>query len=272
MKKLLSLIFILVLSIFIVGCNSSKETTTNTSGQGSSNEQKTAGKIDTITKFSDALTTEQKKTENIINDYEGMPIMELFTPQLNLTSGVFYDVLNIDNKDGRFEGKFALSGHDGYIEKKGNISNFGYDYIVAEDNQNGKGKGDHLVESGVFDSDKQYYKSEQYTERDGKKISVSYTEFQRLADGTFLVLQSEGNAFDSRGEEVNSNKFIYLVIGEGRYDFVIAKADIGPSFVPVLLSDKGEMTKEQANELFKSSGWKIEQTGGIKDGKLVKDQ
>lgn len=278
MKKILSIVFVLVLTISIAGCGASKDTAgssanqSSASGTSTSSDSKTSGKIDTITKFCDALSAEQKLTEQIINNYEGMPILELVTPQQNLAAAVFYELLNMDNKEGKFEGKFGLSDHNGFIEKKGNISTFGYDYIYSQEKSFGNSKkGDRIVENGVFDADKQYYKSEEFSERDGKKISVSWTEFQRLADGTFLVLQSFGNAFNGKGDAVNSNKFIYLVIGKDRYDFVIAKANIGPIFTPVLLSDKGEMTKQQASELFKSSGWTIDETGGIIDGKLVKD-
>lgn len=277
MKRIFVIILLSILAISLVGCGATNDTTnkeqsSNESDANTSANSTATGKIDSITKFTDAFTTEQKMTEQIINDYDGMPIMELVTPQLNLASGVFYDLLNLDNKEGRFEGKLGLSDNTGFTEKKGSITNFGTDYIRAEDQSFGNTKkGDRVIEIGIFDATKQYYKSEQSTEREGKKISISFTEFQRLADGTFLVLQSEGNAFNGKGEEVNTNNFIFLAIGNDRYDFVIANDVKGPSFTPVTLSDKGELTKKQAIEIFKSFGWTIEQTGGIENGKLVKD-
>lgn len=277
MKKICCIIIIAFLAVAVVGCGTTKSTSSNTNNSTqstttSSSTSISSGKIDSITKFTDAFTAEQKKTEQIINDYDAMPIMELVTPQLDLASAVFYDILNLDNKDGHFEGKIGLSDHTGFEEKKGSVTNFGSDYVVAENQSFGNTKkGDHFVENGTFDTTKQYFKSEKYTEREGKKISATISEFKCLADGTFLVLQSNGNAFDGKGEEVNSNKYIFLAIGKDRYDFVIAEDVKGPSFTPVLLSDKGELTKQSAIETFKASGWTIEKTGGIVNGKLVKD-
>lgn len=271
MKKILSILLILLLAISMAACGSSNDTGGGSAEQSDSSGAGTSGKINTITELSDALVETQKQTEDIVNGYEGIASLDLLTPQLNLATGAFYDLLNIDNKDGRHEGQLFMSNHDGFIEKKGSVSNFGYDHILDRDGSLGDKKGDRSVENGVFDSQKQYYKSEQYLEREGKKTRTSYHEFQRLADGTFLILHSTGYNFDSMGNPKNYNKIIYLIVGTDRYDFVVAEAEIGADFKPVLISDTGEMTKEEARERFESSGWTTKVTGGIKDGKLVED-
>ncbi|AHM58111.1 hypothetical protein EAL2_808p06080 (plasmid) [Peptoclostridium acidaminophilum DSM 3953] len=277
MKKSFVIFLTLLLVASLVACGPSKDTESGSSSQGSteqsdSSETGSVGKIDTITELSDALSETQKQTEDIVNSYEGLASIDLFTPQLNLITGAFYDLLNIDNKDGRHEGQLFMSNYDGFIEKKGSISNFGYDNILDRDGSLGDKRGDRSVENGVFDSQKQYYKSEQYLEREGRKTRTSYHEFQRLADGTFLILHSTGYNFDSMGNPKNYNKIIYLIVGTDRYDFAVAEAEIGADFKPVLLSDTGEMTKEEARERFESSGWTTKVTGGIKDGKMVEDQ
>jgi hypothetical protein len=243
--------------------NASVATTTTKAGASS--------KIDTISKFSDELTNTQKLTEDIIDAYDGMPILALVTPQLSLISGIFYELLNIDNKNGRFEGKIALSNNPGFIEKTGDISKFGYDYVLQADNSMSGKKGDRNVENGIFDVSKQYYKTETYVERSGKKTNRTITEFLRLANGNFLILQSGSNALDFSGNAKNANTFVFLIIGKDRYDFVTAKATIGTEFTPILLSDKGEQTKEQMIALFKSATYTIDKSGGIKTGKLTLD-
>ncbi|MBN2432792.1 MAG: hypothetical protein JXQ27_15055 [Acidobacteria bacterium] len=229
-----------------------------------------------LTKISDMLdawNTLYDQNEAVINDYEGMPIMELVTPAATFIGSVQFDILNLDNKDGQYSGTLPLAGYKGQMEKSGSMITFGWDHTMEKD---GFGplakKGDHLLENGFLDLDKEYYREERTTDRAGQRIARSYNEFKRLADGSMICLVFNGQAMDARGNAATSDSVIYLHNGPGRYDFVIAKGTTGPGFTPFSFAEKGDLTKDQAIELFRNAGYTIDKTGGIKDGKLVLDK
>jgi hypothetical protein len=214
-----------------------------------------------------------KQNEKAINDYEGMPIMGLVTPQLSFVASVQFDLMNLNNQDGRFEGKLMLAGYQGFVEKAGAKITFGYDDTLEKDGFGPNAKaGDRKAASGFLALDKEYYVCETYTERAGKKIVRDYTEFKRLADGSMVCLDLNGQVFNMRGDEDLSDNVTYLHNGPGRYDFVIAKGKTGPEFKNISFADAGDLTKEQALELFKAAGYMIETSGGIQGGKLVVDK
>lgn len=66
-----------------------------------------------ISDYSEAWNELYNQNEAAINKYEE-PIMELVTPGLEFVSGVQYDLLNMENKDGRFEGKLMMAGFPGF--------------------------------------------------------------------------------------------------------------------------------------------------------------
>jgi len=225
-----------------------------------------------ITDIADAWNALHSQNEKAINDYEGMPILELVSPGLAFVTGVQYDLLNMDNKDGRFEGKLMLAGFDGFVEKAGAKFTFGYDHVMEKDGFGPLAKaGDRKVENGVFDANKGFYQAESYTERGGTKILRQYHEFKRLGDGSMICFDFSGNAIDSKGDERTYNTFTFIRNGKDRYEFVIAKAEIGPEFNIVSLADEEDMTKERAIDIFTAEGYRIDKTGGIKDGKLFVD-
>ncbi|HZX47541.1 MAG TPA: hypothetical protein VFF83_09735 [Clostridia bacterium] len=225
-----------------------------------------------INDIADAWNALYSQNEKAINDYEGMPILELVSPGRAFVTGVQYDLLNMDDKDGRFEGKLMFAGFDGFVEKAGSKFTFGHDYVLEKD---GLGPfanaGDRKVENGIFDTDKEFYQAESYTERGGTKILRQYHEFKRLGDGSMICFDFSGNAIDAKGDEKTFNIFTFIRSGKDRYDFVIAKAEIGPEFNIVSLANEGDMTKERAIEIFTAEGYSIDKTGGIKDGKLFVD-
>ena len=223
--------------------------------------------------ISDAWSDLYKKNEAVINRYDGMPIMELVTPPLTFLSSVQYDMLNSDNRDGRFAGRLMLAGYQGFVEKAGAKITFGSDHMLEKDGFGPSAKaGDRMVEKGSFALDQELYISETFTERAGRKISRGYTEFKRFGDGSMICLAFSGQTINGKGDEAISDDVIFLHNGKNQYDFVIAKAKTGPEFKSISLADKGDLTKEQAIELFKTAGYAIDQTGGIKDGKLVVDK
>jgi hypothetical protein len=87
-----------------------------------------------------------------------------------------------------------------------------------------------------------------------------------------ICLALSGQLFNMKGDEDLGNDVIYLHNGKNLYDFVLAKAKTGPEFKSISFADKGDLTKEQAIGLFKAAGYTIDQSGGIKDGKLVVDK
>jgi hypothetical protein len=223
--------------------------------------------------MSDAWSDLYKNNEAVINRYDGMPIMELVTPPLTFLSSVQYDMLNSDNKDGRFEGRLMLAGYQGFVEKAGAKITFGSDHTLEKDGFGPSAKaGDRMVEKGSFALDQELYISETFTERAGSKITRGYTEFKRLGDGSIICLAFSGQTINGKGDEAISDDVIFLRNGKNQYDFVIANAKTGPEFKSISLADKGDLTKEQAIELFKTAGYAADQTGGIKDGKLVVDK
>jgi hypothetical protein len=223
--------------------------------------------------MADAWNELYKQNEAVINRYDGMPIMGLVTPPMTFISTVQFDLLNIDNKDGRIEGKLMFAGYNGFVEKAGAKITFGSDHKLQKDGFGPNAKaGDRNVENGSLALDKEHYNSETFSERAGRKISRSYYEFKRLGDGSMICLAFSGQIFNMRGDEDLSDDVIFLHNGKNRYDFVIAKAKTGPEFKSISFADKGDLTKEQALELFKAAGYTIDQSGGIKDGKLVVDK
>lgn len=223
--------------------------------------------------MADAWNELYKQNEAVINRYDGMPIMGLVTPAVTFIAGVQFDLLNIDDKEGRIEGKLMFAGYNGFVEKAGAKITFGYDHKLQKDGFGPSAKaGDRNVESGSLELDKEYYISEEFTERAGRKISRSYHEFKRLGDKSMICLAFSSRIFNMRGDEDLSDDVIYLHNGKNQYDFVIAKAKTGPEFKSISFADKGDITKEQALELFKAAGYAIEHSGGIKDGKLVVDK
>jgi hypothetical protein len=223
--------------------------------------------------MADAWSSLYSQNEKVINGYEGMPIMELVTPPTTFIATVQFDLLNINNKDGRFEGNLMLAGYAGFVEKAGAKITFGYDHKLEKDGFGPLAKaGDRNVENGSLLLDKELYISETFSERAGKKITRNYTEFKRLGDGSMVCLAFNGRTLNMRGDEELGDDVVFLRNGRNQYDFVIAKGKTGPDFKSISFADQGDLTKEQAIALFKSMGYAIDQTGGIKDGKLVLDK
>jgi hypothetical protein len=93
-----------------------------------------------------------------------------------------------------------------------------------------------------------------------------------LGDGSMICLNLSGQTLNAKGDAVISDGVIYLHNGKNQYDFVIGSNKVGPAFKTISFADKGDLTKQQAIDLFKAAGYTIDKTGGIKDGKLVVDK
>lgn len=282
-KRIIALTVLLFVAVWTSGCGG-KDASQAPSGETASAAKPAetaaapapeAGKkgFQKIGDFMDAWSALYNQNEAVINGYEGMPIMELVTPPTTFIGTVQYDLLNLEDKNGRFEGTMMLSGIKGFVEKAGSKITFGYDRTLEKDGFGPSAKaGDHQVEHGSADLDQRYYKDESATERGGKVISRSANEFKQLADGSMICLVFNGQTINFRGDEETSDSVIYVHNGKGVYDFVVGKAKTGPGFAGFSFADKGDLTKEQALALLQASGYALDKSGGIKDGKLVLDK
>ncbi|HQM64801.1 MAG TPA: hypothetical protein PK176_15920, partial [Acidobacteriota bacterium] len=208
-----------------------------------------------------------------INNYEGMPIMELVTPATTFIGSVQFDMLNLDETDGHFTGRLMLAGYPAVMDRAGSMITFSYDFKREKDGFGPLAKaGDRMVENGSLDLKQGYYKTEDFTERGGTRIARSYHEFKRLGDGSMICMVFSGQAVDARGDAQPSDSAIYIHNGKDRYDFVVAKGTAGPGFTPMSFADKGDLTKARAIEQFQSAGYTINKSGGIRNGKLALDQ
>lgn len=238
-----------------------------------SGEDKTAGKdgLNQISDFSDAWNNRYTMNEAAINNCEEV-MLELATPGLQFVTGVQYDLLNMDNADGRFDGELMLAGYPAFLERAGSKMNFGFDFIREKDGFGPTAKaGDRLVESGDCDLDQGVYRSENSTERDGKVISRTYSEFKLLDSGEMICFMTYCNGLNLKGEENTSNYSLYIKAGKDQYDFVLGKANTGTSFDKITIIDKNDLTKDEARSLMENAGFTIEKTGGISGDKLVID-
>jgi hypothetical protein len=280
-KMTLKISVILIVSLWITACgggNSPQKTAADsTSVSRPAESAAVSAPVKTgFQKLGDVLEAWNalyNKNEAVLNAYEGMPIMELVTPAMTFIAAVQFDLLNPDNKDGRFEGVLPLAGFKGFLEKAGSKITFGFDRKLEKDGFGPRAKaGDREVENGSLDLDQKYYRAENFIERAEKRISRSYAEFKQLADGTMICLVFDGQTINMRGDEETSDSVIYLHNGKNQYDFVLAKGKTGPGFKSISFGDQGDLTKDKAIEGFKAAGYTIDQTGGIKDGKLVVDK
>ena len=275
--KTMALYIILCLALVISGCGGSS----NTSSTGDDDQKQAAsskksdGKpssgFNKISDYSEAWNEVYNQNEAAINKYDE-PIMELVTPGLEFVSGVQYDLLNMDNKDGHFEGKLMMAGFPGVLERKGSKMSFGYDYIRDEDGFSPAAKaGDRIVEDGNCDLGKGTYVTETFTERNGHKIERSYSEFKRFKNGEMICLRTYSSSLNFRGEADLSNTCTYIKAGKDKFDFVIGKATQGPAFEKLSFIDKSDLSKDEARQMMEAAGYQIEKSGGIAGGKLVVD-
>ncbi|HWT76888.1 MAG TPA: hypothetical protein VN258_19480 [Mobilitalea sp.] len=228
-----------------------------------------SGKFACISDIADYWNNLYTANEEVINAYEGMPILELVTPGLCFVSGVQYDLLNISNVDGRFEGNLMLAGYPGFVEKKGSQLTFGYEDVVEEEGFSSDKIGDKKIENGTCDLEKGYYFSDSYTARDGANINRSTSEFAMQADGSMCSLVLEGSTINYSGEDELKTTYIFIRGGDKQYDFVVARSSVGTAYEVLHL--EADMTKETAITMFTNAGAAVESSGGMKDGALVLD-
>ena len=230
-----------------------------------------SGDFETIGDISEYWSKLYESCEEAVNKYEGMETLALVTPGLCFVTGVQYDLLNLMNENGHFEGDLMFAGYKGFVDKNGSQLTFGYEDVLEEDGFTpDMVKGDKLIESGSSDLEKGYYYSDNYTEREGKRIKRSTNEFMRYKDGSMSTIIMDGSTLNWRGEEEMTTNCTFLHIANGSLEYVVANMGIGPEFEVIKLEDG--MSKEKVIELFEAAGGVIEHGGSVKDGVFALDK
>lgn len=291
MKKLKIVSLILCIILLLSGCGG-KGSNTETGGaskedpvvntEGSKNDiksdsdssnnttQKPSGDFDSISDISEYWNTVYESNEAVLNAYDGMPIMELVTPGLCFVTGVQYELLNMNNENGRYEGELFLAGYPGFIEKNGDLLTFGYEDTLEEDGFSFSSKaGDIRRENGNSDLNKGYYFAESSTDRGGAIIARDTSEFVKQANDDMCALVIDGSTINFSGDEELKTTYIFIRGGEKLYDFVVAESGVGTAFEVLYMED--DMSKASAIAMFEAAGAVITNSGGIKDGAFYLD-
>lgn len=225
-----------------------------------------AANMDTLTSIVDAWTQASSAHTEAVNSYDNsenlfLP-MQLYGPELTLAMIVQYDLLNIYNNNGRFEGELMFSGQKAFVEKNGAKLVFGSDHIV--DDESGTYEiGDRLVENGEADLSKIWLKSEEHVERNGETISHSYIEVVKMSDGGLALLSLSGNA------DSNETGAVFIHASGTVYEYVVATSTSGVDFS--VLSLGNGFDKAQARSFLENAGYTVTDIGSDVNGKLVAD-
>lgn len=106
----------------------------------------------------------------------------------------FYDTL-ITLEGDTYRGNFLFSDIEAWKKIKGNMIEFGYDYIYTEDSMQSK-KGDREVGNGKYDIKAGTVVYERFNERNGKKISNYIVEINQNSEKSYsaqIHVLSEGS-------------------------------------------------------------------------------
>lgn len=225
-----------------------------------------AAGTDTLSSIVDAWTEVSSAHTEAVNNYDStenmlLP-MQLVGPELTLAMIVQYDLLNLYNNEGRFEGELMFSGQKAFVEKSGAKLVFGSDHIVDADTGSYT-IGDRIVENGEADLNKVWLKSEEHVERDGKTISHSYIEVVKMSDGSLALLSLSGNTDSS------DTSAVFVHASGTVYEYVVATAATGVDFS--VLSLGNGFDKAQARSFLESAGYTVTDSGSDVNGKLVAD-
>ncbi len=289
MKRFFSFIILtIIMTILVVGCGGQTEDTSIKDQDNQTQEpvqeevdvqtetsvsesaipllsQENSENAGTIQEFYDEFNAIQSIHEEAINSLD-YPIIELATFGLEFAFAPMYEILNMENKNGTFEGELILSGDKGYITKTNDIIEFGKDYIREEPGISPNDKvGDEVVEKGAYQADKGYIEIENSTSRADSPIYKCNFKLQRTKDGGFVGLRQSGSNFDLRGNDSRRNDVLFLITSENKYEFVLANGDTGANYELVDLKD---YSLEQAKDVITQAGFKIDMTGEIKNGVL----
>lgn len=244
--------------------NTQKPSESSTQKPAEESKQETSGlgrgdKITSLQSYIDIIMEIEGQHEAAINRYDGMPVLEVPSALVSIATLPMYEILNLEDKDGRFEGIGFGSGMPEFIEKNGAQITFGRDGVREEDGFSPEDKkGDRIVEQGSLDGDKGSLRTEHYTERNGAKVN-RYVIQSVLTDADSIALLYQ---YGKSGDRSNSTA-VFLTAGKNHYNFVVATGDGDADFAEIPLSFTDA---EDAVAAFEANGYTIDKTGGVKDG------
>lgn len=223
------------------------------------------GKLTTITDYVDAWTTLYALHESTVNAYAGMPVLDLVMVGLPMANAIFYSLLDLDNKDGRFDGPIGFNGYTGYYHKSGNQIKFGSDFLRDTSGFTpNELEGDAVKTEGEFDIDRGYLMINDEVAREDKTISRTLTEFLRFDDGSYVCLYQVIGDYDIYGEAKKNSRITFIAMGEDHYDFAIGVSAFGTEGKALSIFDIESVT--DAKEIFEANEYTIESYGGIENG------
>ena len=188
--------------------------------------------------------------------------LQLVGPELTLAMIGQYDLLNIYNNDGRFEGELMFSGYKAFVEKSGPKIVFGSDNVVDEETGSYE-IGDRIVENGEADLNRVWIKSEEHVERDGATITHSYVEVLKMSDGSMALFSLSGN------KDSGETDAVFVHASQTVYEYVVATAQFGVDFD--VLSLGNGFDRAQARSFLEGAGYTVTAIGSDVKGKLVAD-
>ncbi len=147
--------------------------------------------MDSKAKVWDAMTKKFEEDQNNAFVFGALPFA---FADLAIVEVSFFDTLTVKDGD-TFRGNLMFSGIEAWKKVKGNVIEFGYDFIYKEDSNQSQ-KGDRQVAMGKFDKDANSIMYEHYTERNGNKIDRFVVEITR----------NSTNSYSSQLYSINANE------------------------------------------------------------------
>jgi hypothetical protein len=138
------------------------------------------GYMDTKTKLWDGLSKEMEKSQNLSF---ALSTIGFAFADLVLVEVMMFDALS-DKSGDIVKGRLMFSGIEAWKKTKGDMIEFGYDYVYPED-KNQAQKGDRELATGKFDKKADSLVYKKHKERDGKQISMYVVEVTRNAANSY---------------------------------------------------------------------------------------
>lgn len=280
MKKLLSIIFALILVLSLVSCSSKPKEIKQLEDLANALNKLSEEGADALDDIADAIDdldlpddydydTGNNSNYDTVDDVdfgEGNELSEFFTMYSNaldifegpisdwepsdfflLDAALDYMVPSMKVVDMSFYDSLFIFGKDEgeYKEVSGNIVKFGKDYIRAEDGYTSNEKqGDHVVVKAELDTSANTLVYETYIERDGELVAREVTEIVKLSDGTYMSQAlSKTIPMDERLEDKGNAYF--LVFNSKKLEVIKAKFEPNVNFSYSSIIGKSKLSVDE---------------------------
>lgn len=284
MRKILLLLFLVVLSFTLIACGGGKDTDngqkaaepaagtdSKPAAEASANAPSASKPASAIyqepgaelSEFTAAIVSSEETFDGPLNSSDKVPMdaqMDRVTPNLALITPPQYDLLSMED-EAREEGKLMISGYDGIREKSGNIIKFSGKYVYQEDSQFGTNKkGDVVTEQGSLDTNSNTFIYESKLERGGQILDRTVYEGVILPDGTYLIQYICASQSSSDPSAIDCTA-VFKRYNSNEYTAILANSDKGIDFTYDSLAGKGDVKAEDMAKAFSIKG-KIIVSGG----------